>query len=357
MTKPKLLDQVRQIMRAKHMSIRTEEAYIGWIKRYILFHNKRHPEEMDQPEIQQFVNHLATEKNLAASTQNQALQAVRFLYNEVLKNPVEFVEGVTWAKKPKKLPVVLTKEEVKRVLQHLQGRDYLMAGLLYGTGMRLMECIRLRVKDVDFGYKQIIVRSGKGQKDRFTVLPESLVEPLKRQIEATRLLHAEDVAAGFGEVYLPFALERKYPNANRKLAWQYVFPASKRSVDPRSGAERRHHISETVLQKAVRRAAKLAEIPKSVSCHTLRHSFATHLLQDGYDIRTIQDLLGHADLNTTMIYTHVVRELGRNAVRSPLNQHPKYHEKARQSMTCYTSISRDGGHSTCHSLCHSCDHS
>ena len=258
------------------------------------------------------------DKNVAASTQNQALSAILFLYREILKQPLDWLDGVERAKKPLKLPVVFTKEEVRAVLLQLEGLKWLMASLLYGSGLRLMECVRLRVKDVDFGYNQIVVRNGKGNKDRVTVLPVSLKEPLQEHLAKVRALHNKDLREGFGRVYLPFALEKKYANANREWGWQYVFPSSKRSVDPRSGIVRRHHIAETVLQRAVKAAIRAAGITKPGSCHTFRHSFATHLLEAGYDIRTVQELLGHKDVSTTMIYTHVMNK-GGQGVRSPID--------------------------------------
>jgi integron integrase len=313
-----LLDQVREAVRTRHYSIRTEEAYLRWVREYIIFFDRRHPSELGAKEISAFVSHLAVRRNVAASTQNQALSALLFLYREVLGQPVEWVDDIERAKRPKRLPVVFTREEVRAVLGHLRGETWLMASLLYGSGLRLMECVRLRVKDVDFARLQITVREGKGDKDRVTVLPSSLIEPLRRQLERAKVLHEADVRGGFGRVYLPYALARKYPNADREWCWQYVFPASKRSADPRSGREQRHHIAETALQKAVKAAVRAAGINKPGSCHTLRHSFATHLLEGGYDIRTIQELLGHADLQTTMIYTHVLNR-GGQGVRSPID--------------------------------------
>lgn len=313
----KLLDQARDHLRAMHYSYRTEETYLDWMRRYILFHQKRHPGEMDVPEIQAFLTHLASERNVAASTQNQALSAILFLYREVLHKEIELVL-LSSAKRPERLPTVLTREETLRVIDCLEGVHKLMAQLLYGSGLRLMECLRLRVKDIDFAYKTITVRDGKGEKDRITPLPDSVIAVLQRQIERVRILHEEDLAASFGEVYLPDALDRKYPNAARELAWQYLFPASKRALDPRSGKERRHHIDSSGLQRAVKEAAGNAHIRKRVTCHTFRHSFATHLLQNGYDIRTVQELLGHKDVRTTMIYTHVLQR-GGLAVKSPLD--------------------------------------
>lgn len=314
----KLLDQVRDAIRRKHYSIRTEEAYVYWIKRYIYFHNKRHPNDMDGPEIESFLTHLAVEQNVAASTQNQAMNALLFLYREVLNKKLTHSINAVRAKEPKRIPVVMTRDEVQKVISHLSGTHKLMAKLLYGSGLRLMECVRLRVKDIDFGQSQVIVRDGKGMKDRVTVLPKSVEPALQEQLSVGSVIHGQDLANGFGSVYLPNALERKYPNAKYEWIWQYVFPATKISKDPRTGIERRHHIHESSLQKAVKRAAASAGLTKRVTCHTFRHSFATHLLEDGYDIRTVQELLGHKDVKTTMIYTHVLNR-GGLAVRSPLD--------------------------------------
>ena len=314
-----LLSQVRHFLRLKHYSIRTEEAYVQAIKRFILFHNKRHPGEMGTEEIRQYLSHIANQGKVSASTQNQALAALLFLYREVLNREIGFIDGIERAKRPLRVPTVLTKEEVKRVLANLSGTHHLMAALLYGAGLRLMECLRLRVKDIDYGYNQIIIRDGKGEKDRRTVLPSALALPLKQQIEKARLFHERDLRQGYGSVYLPYALERKYPSASRELMWQWVFPAIQLSADPRSGQVRRHHASEDALQRAVKRAMRAAAISRPASCHTLRHSFATHLLEDGYDIRTIQELLGHKDVSTTMIYTHVLNKGGKG-VRSPLDK-------------------------------------
>ena len=318
--KPKLLDEVRRVIRLKHYSIRTEQSYCDWIKRFILFSGKRHPKEMGEREVTAFLSHLATDLNVAASTQNQALSAILFLYGQVLDQKLGWLDGVERARRPAKLPVVFTKEEADRVLGLLKGTTGLMARLLYGTGMRVMECVRLRVKDVDFGYLQITVREGKGAKDRVTMLPVSLVEELREQVERVRLHHAQDLREGGGSVWLPGALAVKYPGAVREFGWQYLFPASRRSRDPRDpGAdERRHHLDETVLQRAVKLAIRSSGVDKAASCHTFRHSFATHLLENGYDIRTVQELLGHKDVSTTMIYTHVLNKPG-IAVRSPLD--------------------------------------
>lgn len=324
----KLLDQVRECLRQKHYSYRTEQAYVDWIRRFILFHGKRHPLQMGTAEIQAFVNYLAVERKVSASTQNQALSAILFLYREVLHVDLPSFALPSPAKRPQHLPTVLTREEVRRIISHIEGVHKLMVQLLYGSGLRLMECVRLRVKDIDFTYRTITVHDGKGEKDRIVPLPETVIPDLKRQIERVRLLHEEDLAAGFGEVHLPYALAEKYPNAAREFAWQYLFPASQRSRDPRSDAPpRRHHVDPSSLQRAIKEAVRKSGIPKHVTAHTFRHSFATHLLQDGYDIRTVQELLGHKDVRTTMIYTHVLQR-GGLAVRSPLDaptpntQHP-----------------------------------
>jgi len=316
---PRLLDRVREVLRRKHYSIRTEEAYVGWIKRFVLFHDKRHPRELGLPEVDAFLTDLAVHQGVAASTQNQALSALLFLYSEVLQQPLDGPVQAVRAKQPERLPTVLTRDEVGRVLDALSGMHRLMAQLLYSSGLRLMECVRLRIKDVDFAQRQIVVRDGKGGKDRVTMLPERLVTPLQEHLRHVQLLHARDLREGYGAVYLPDAFERKSTHASREWIWQYVFPAEQRSEDPRSGAVRRHHVDESGLQKAVKRATTLAQIPKRVTCHTFRHSFATHLLEDGYDIRTVQELLGHRDVATTMIYTHVLNRGGRG-VRSPLDR-------------------------------------
>ncbi len=313
--KPKLLDEVRNKIRLKHYSIRTEQAYIDWIRRYIFFHGKKHPKEMGEEQVSQFLTHLAVNRNVAASTQNQALSALLFLYREVFHREIGMLTSIR-AKKPARLPVVFTKEEIKRILVQLEGVHWLMGQLMYGAGLRLMECVRVRVKDIDFSYKQIVVRDGKGHKDRITMLPDIVVQNLKQHLEKVKIIHAQDLQAGFGAVYLPYALERKYKNANRSWCWQYVFPAHNRSIDPRSSIERRHHISEQAIQRAVKKAIRNGGITKSGNCHALRHSFATHLLESGYDIRTVQELLGHKDVRTTMIYTHVLNRGGKG-VKSP----------------------------------------
>ncbi len=318
-SRPRLLDEVRSRLRLKHYSIRTEQAYLYWIRRYIQTNGRQHPRELDGVAVERFLSLLATRDKVASSTQNQALSALLFLYREVLGMELPWMESVVRAKRPQRLPVVLSKGEVAVVLRHLSGRDWLMASLLYGSGLRLMECVRLRIKDVDLQRNDITVRDGKGAKDRKTVLPVSLREALRLQIETARLAHARDVDAGFGEVWLPNALARKYPNAATQMAWQYMFPASRRSIDPRDGRERRHHIDEKQLQRAVAAATRLAGIDKPVTPHVLRHSFATHLLESGADIRTIQELLGHKDLATTQIYTHVLNR-GAGGVLSPLDR-------------------------------------
>ncbi len=314
----KLLDQVRDAIRLRHYSIRTETAYADWIKRFIFFHEKRHPKDMDSPEIEAFLTHLAAERNVSVSTQNQALSALLFLYKQVLHKELSRPVNSVRAKIPRRLPTVMTKAEALRLINALPDNCQLMAKLLFGTGMRLMECIRLRVKDIDFDQHIIIIREGKGMKDRVTMLPDILRIPLEHQLNYAKALHDKDLFEGYGTVYLPFALERKYPNANREWGWQYVFPSHKLSKDPRTGDVRRHHVSESGLQRAVKTAAGKTGISKRVSCHTFRHSFATHLLQSGYDIRTVQELLGHKDVKTTMIYTHVMNR-GGVAVRSPLD--------------------------------------
>jgi integron integrase len=317
----KLLDHARDLMRTCHLSIRTEEAYLAWIKQYILFHHKQHPAKLGAKDVTSFLSYLAVERHVSASTQNQALSAILFLYREVLEQEIDWITDAIRAQKPKRLPVVFTRQETQAVLLQLSDTVWLMASLLYGSGLRLMECVRLRVQDIDFVSHQIIVRHGKGGKDRVTVLPNSLVERLDRHLARAKALHEQDLRAGFGGVYLPFALARKYPQAEREWRWQYVFPASKRSTDPRSGKEQRHHIAESVLQRAVRSAIRRAGINKAGSCHTFRHSFATHLLEAGYDIRTVQELLGHSDVSTTMIYTHVLNRGGKG-VLSPLDASP-----------------------------------
>ncbi len=286
----KLLDRVRWHLRVKRYSIRTEKSYLDWIRRFILFHEKRHPAEMGEAEIAAFLSHLAIDGQVAASTQNQAFSALLFLYQQVLDRKLNYITGVERVRRPPKLPVVFTRTEARAVLAHLKGDYRLMAHLLYGSGLRLLECLRLRVKDIDFGYRQITVREGKGMRERITILPERLMRPLQAHLARVKELHQQDIARGSGSVYLPSALHRKYPNAAREWAWQYVFPADKVSVDPRSGEKRRHHVAERNLQNAVRDAVRAACLAKAASCHTFRHSFATHLLENGYDIRSVQSL-------------------------------------------------------------------
>jgi integron integrase len=314
---PRLLDQLRACIRAKHYSIRTEDAYADWVRRFVLHCGKRHPRELGAPE--RFLTYLAVEGHVSASTQNQAKSALLFLYREVLRQELDWLGGVTQARVPQRLPVVLSATEVRRLLRCLSGTNLLMAHLLYGAGLRLMECVRLRVKDVDFDRAEILVRDGKGQKDRVTMLPAACDSALKDHLRAVRRLHQDDVERGLGAVYLPFALARKYPAAATEWRWQYVFPSQKLSLDPRSGVQRRHHVDEKGIQRAVKQAVHDAGLTKPATPHTLRHSFATHLLESGYDIRTAQELLGHSDVSTTMIYTHVLNRGGR-AVVSPLDR-------------------------------------
>ncbi len=318
MAKPKLLDQVKNKLRLKHYSIRTEEAYLNWIKRFIYFNNKKHPNEMGETEINKFLTHLAVEGKVASSTQNQALCALIFLYREVIKKEIGSLEETVWAKKSKKLPTVFTRTEIKEVLESLKGVEWIAGNLLYGAGLRLLECLRLRTKDINFSYNQLIIRDGKGEKDRVTMLPVAVKPALKAHLEDVKKLHINDLKRGYGSVYLPYALDKKYPNASREWGWQYVFPSAEISEDPRSGSLRRHHLSESKIQKAVKAAIRKSGITKIAGCHTLRHSFATHLLEAGTDIRTIQDLLGHSSLNTTMIYTHVINK-GAFGVKSPVD--------------------------------------
>jgi integron integrase len=313
-----ILEQVRNVIRLKHYSLRTEQTYLQWIKRFIFFNGNRHPSYLGEREVSNFLTHLAVKGKVSASTQNQAFNAILFLYREVLKQELGWIKNVQRAKKSKHIPVVFTREEAKKIIVRLEGTKWLMVSLLYGCGLRLMECLRLRVKDIDFTYNQITVRDTKGNEDRVTMLPESLKEPLKRHLQRVKSLHEQDLKEGFGRVALPFALAMKYPNADKEWAWHYVFPAAKRSIDPRSGIERRHHVLEAVLQRAVKSAIRAVGITKHGSCHTFRHSFATHLLGSGYDIRTVQELLGHKDVSTTMIYTHVINKGGKD-VRSPLD--------------------------------------
>jgi integron integrase len=314
----RLLDRVRDKIRAKHYSLRTEQAYRAWIRRFILFNNKRHPSEMSAAEIEAFLSHLAVEGRVAASTQNQALASILFLYREVLEINLPWIDNVVRARMPARVPVVLPRTDVQRLLDHLHGEFHLVGQLLYGSGLRLMETLRLRVKDIDFEYRQIVVRNGKGSKDRVTILPEIVVAPLRAQLRAVKNAHEHALDLGFAGVELPDALARKYPTASADFTWQYVFPAARPSRDPRTKFLRRHHLHETSVQRAVRQAARRAGIAKPVGPHTLRHCFATHLLERGYDIRTVQELMGHADVRTTQIYTHVMKK-GAAAVKSPLD--------------------------------------
>ena len=316
---PRLLDEVRRVLRLKHYSLRTETVYVAWIRRFILANGKRHPRDMSEAEVEGFLSQLAVQGNVAATTQNQALAALLFLYKQVLGIDLPWMEGVVRAKRSQHVPTVLSREEITRTLARMDGRPWLLASLLYGTGMRLMEALRLRIKDVDFGRNEITIRDGKGSRDRRTMLPRSLVESLLREIARARLLHEADLQEGFGAVWLPHALARKYPNAPREIGWQYVFPSAQRSRDPRDGVERRHHVDDAILSRALKTACRAAEIAKPVSAHTLRHSFATHLLEAGYDIRTVQELLGHKDVATTQIYTHVLNR-GGQGVLSPLDR-------------------------------------
>jgi len=315
---PKLLDQVREQIRIRGYTYRTEESYVGWVKRFIFFHNKRHPNEMGQPEIEQFISHLALELNVAASTQNQARSAILFLYRHVLSHNVASDLDIVLSKKPKRLPTVLTKSEVRQIIPLIPEQHQLFVKLLYGGGLRITEATRLRVQNIDFEQNQIIIRQGKGKKDRVTLLPQTIQEALKQHLIRVKHLHEQDLSDNHGSVFLPFALERKYPTASHKWLWQYVFPAKTLSKDPRTSKTRRHHIDASTIRKAVYHASKLSNIPKHITPHTFRHSFATHLLEDGHDIRTVQELLGHEDVSTTMIYTHVMNK-GELSVRSPLD--------------------------------------
>ena len=315
--RPRLLDRLRIAIRARHYSIRTEEAYVGWVRRFILFHGKRHPDEMGEPEINAFLSHLAVKDRVSASTQNQALSALLFLYRHVLEKPFPNLETLIRARRPTRLPTVMTQADVRKVLTRMTGTPKLVATLLYGSGMRLLECLRLRVKDVEFGRNQITVRDAKGRRDRVVPFPLIVREALASSLARVKCLHEQDLAEGFGRVFLPDALARKYPAADAQWGWQYVFPADHRSRDPRTHVERRHHLHETVVQRAVKQAVQDVGLSRMVSCHTFRHSFATHLLAAGYDIRTIQDLLGHKDVKTTMVYTHVLNRAGGRGIESP----------------------------------------
>jgi integron integrase len=315
--KPRLLDRVVGLIRARHYSPRTEKAYVAWIRKYIFFHGKRHPDEMGSVQVEEFLSSLASKGRVSASTQNQAFSALLFLYREVLGREIA-LQGVIRAKRLPRVPLVLTRDEVAAVLRHLEGPEWLMASLMYGSGLRLLECLSLRVKDVDLVRCEITVRDGKGRKDRITLLPGKLTEPIRAHLARVRLRHETDLAAGTGSVALPDALERKYSHAPFEWAWQWIFPAARLYIDPTTRRGRRHHVHESVMQRAINVAVRVAQISKPASCHTLRHSFATHLLEAGYDIRTIQELLGHSDVSTTMIYTHVLNR-GRTGVKSPLD--------------------------------------
>jgi len=317
--RPRLLEQVRERLRVVHYIYRTEAQYVQWIKRFILFHDKRHPSGMGAPEVESFLTHLAVQGRVAAPTQNQAKAAILFLYKQVLAQELDWLDGVTHAKASTHLPVVLTLEEVRAVMSRLTGTNWLIASLLYGAGLRLMEAVRLRIKDVEFRHRELDGREGKGGKDRVTMLPDRLVEPLRNHLVSVKRIHEADLEAGHGEVYLPFALERKYPQAGRQWGWQYVFPSHRLSLDPRANRVRRHHIDEKGVQRAMKEAVRDAGVVKPATPHTLRHSFATHLLQAGHDIRTVQELLGHRNVATTMVYTHVLNRGGRG-VLSPLDR-------------------------------------
>lgn len=316
---PRLLQQVKNAIQVRHYSIRTEQAYVRWIKNFIYFHDKKHPKDMGDNEITAYLSYLASIRNISAATQNQALNALVFLYRKVLDIEVGVFKELVRAKASKRIPVVLSHDEAVDVLSHIDGMNGIMARLLYGSGLRVMECVRLRIKDIDYKFKQITVRDGKGKKDRVTLLPDSLIEPLKEAIEHAKNIHKFDLSEGFGEVYLPYALARKYKKAPVETGWQYIFPASKRANDPRSNKERRHHISETVLQKAVKAAVRKTNIVKPATCHTFRHSFATRLIEKGTDIRTVQELLGHENVSTTEIYTHVLN-INKRGVLSPIDE-------------------------------------
>ncbi|HTR82539.1 MAG TPA: integron integrase [Bacteroidota bacterium] len=319
MGKIPLLEQVRNRIRLQHKSLRTEEAYLYWIKRFILFHNKKHPSEMREGEIEQFLTSLAVDEEVSASTQNQAFNAIFYLYAEILKIDLGQLGHIVRSHKPRRLPTVFSRNEIDELLRHFSGVQWLVAAILYGSGLRLLECLHLRIKDVDFAQNQIVVREGKGNVDRITVLPGAVKEKLKNQIRKVKMLHDDDVEAGFGEVKLPYAIDRKYPNAAKELGWQFVFPSSRRSKDPQSGKIFRHHLDESTFQRAFIAALRQSKINKHGGPHSLRHSFATHLLEKGYDIRTVQELLGHKDVRTTMIYTHVLNR-GGIAVYSPLDK-------------------------------------
>lgn len=313
---PRLYDRMVEVLRVRHYSLRTEEAYVHWVRRYVDFHDRRHPRELAEDDVNRFLTHLAVKEHVAASTQNQALSAVLFLYEHVLQQPLDRIEGVVRARRPKRLPVVLTVDEVSRVMTHLAGDKWLIAMLLYGGGLRLLEALRLRVKDLDFECGEITVREGKGDKDRVTTLPRAVVKHLQEHLERVKTVHQQDVADSYGRVELPHALARKYPNANQEWCWQFVFPQERRWRNSKTGEQGRHHIDESLFSRSLKAAVRETGLTKRVTSHTFRHSFATHLLADGYDIRTVQELLGHKDVRTTMIYTHVLNRGGRG-VRSP----------------------------------------
>ncbi|HZE61930.1 MAG TPA: integron integrase [Burkholderiales bacterium] len=315
----RLIERFREAIRSRHYSRRTEQTYWYWVRYFVFFHGKRHPRELGAVEVTAFLSWLATERNVAAATQNQALAALLFLYKQVLGVDLPWLSDLVRAQRPVRLPTVLSEAEVRRLLAQVEGVGVLMVGLLYGAGLRQIECLSLRVKDVDFAYRQILVRDGKGGKDRVTMLPENLVQPLQAHLGKVRLLHRRDLDEGFGEMSLPYALARKYPRAGYHWAWQFVFPSGNRSPDPENGVIHRHHVHPDTLGRIVKRAAQRAAIVKPVSCHTLRHSFATHLLEHGHDIHTVQELLGHSDVSTTMVYTHVMNK-GARGVKSPLDR-------------------------------------
>ena len=316
---PKLLERVKNAIRTKHYSRKTENSYCSWIKRYILYHNKKHPKDMGEVQIRRFINHLAVKRKLSASTQNQALCAILFLYREVLGVELDRIDKIHWAKKPKRLPVIFSKEEVKAIIAEITGVYRLMTMLLYGSGLRLKECLRLRVKDIDFDNQQIFIREGKGNKDRYTILPKAIESKLKSHIKSVENIHKRDIEAGNDSVYMPYALEKKYPNAGKKIGWHFLFPSKNLSNDPVSGIRRRHHLHERTLQRAVKKAIKRAGIRKHGGCHTFRHSFATHLLEDGVNVRAVQELLGHKNLETTMVYTHVMNK-SKAGIESPADK-------------------------------------
>ena len=316
--KPKLLDRFREGLRSRHYSRRTEQTYCQWVKRFIYFHKMRHPADMAEPEINAFLTHLAVKEKISASTQTQALSALLFLYRYILNREIGDLGELIRARKPKRVPVVMTREEVKAVLGHLTGDKWLMASLMYGAGLRLMECLRLRVQDIDFGRNEITIRDGKGFQDRMTMLPESLKKPLQDHLRKAKAIHEKDLSAGWGRVQMPYALDRKYPHASADWRWQWVFPQETRWKNVKTGEQGRHHMDESLIQKAVKDAVASAGLTKRATCHSFRHSFATHLLEGGYDIRTIQELLGHKDVKTTMIYTHVLNR-GPAGIRSPVD--------------------------------------